>query len=206
MAKEKLPIYQRIEEEFGTIDVYKTLDEEKTLGVIDEIPAARGAKATDYGVARATITDKRLIVESQVIEEKGEHGDLGRYTFYYETWLDKIQDIKLYSYDTKKLKFFLPAIILLVVLTIMLIVAGLIIGGTVSFITYGCAVVSLLSIIPFLPRKYRSRSFALTINSLGGKFVIGNTKDADLFVAISIDSVEKLTLLARGIRKAQRLG
>ena len=47
--------------------------------------------------------------------------------------------------------------------------------------------------------------FTLTISSLGGDFIIGNTKGSDVCVAISIETVDKLTLLARGIRKAQNV-
>lgn len=203
MSKEKLPINQRIEEEFGIIEVSKSLDDEKILGVISEIPAARGAKATEYGDAKATITDKRLIIEAQVYEEKGEQRDMGRFTFYYETWLDRIQDVKLKSYDTKKKKMSIPAIVCIIALAAVLVISGIAIGGVAGIACYVLAGLSLFGTIPFLPHKYRSRSFSLTFTTLGGKFVIGNTKDSDLFVAVSIDSVEKLTLLARGVRKAQ---
>lgn len=205
MAKEKLPIYERILEEFGTIEIAKSLDNEQILGTIDEIPAARDGKARDYGYAKATITDKRLIVESQVYEEKGEQGDMGRFTFYYETWLNKIQDVMLKSYDTKKKKMFIPGILVLTLFAIVLVIAGIAIGDIVGYACYALAVLSFIGMIPFLPHKYRSRQFSLTITTLGGKFVIGNTKDSDLCIAVSQESVEKITLLARGIRKAQQV-
>ena len=136
---------------------------------------------------------------------------MARYTFYYETWLNKIQDVKMSSYDANKKKYFLPGIIACLAITVILVFVGLVLSGIsadnllVAYGCYGVAALSLICTIPFLPHKYRARIFTLTISSLGGDFIIGNTKDSDLCVAISIETVDKLTLLARGIRKAQNV-
>ena len=82
MAKEKLSINERIEQEFGIVDIYKSLDDEQVLGTIDDIEAARNVRSSEYGRARATITDKRLIVEAIAFEGKGSSNNMARYTFY----------------------------------------------------------------------------------------------------------------------------
>lgn len=201
MKKEIKPLYERIEEEFGPIDTFKALENETVLGTIDEIPCAESRDSLDTGYAKATITDKRLIIGSQVLENDTK----GRFTFYYETWLNKIEDIKLRSYDTMKGKGFILGIVVLVFLAAILVAIGVAIRGVVL---YGCcagALISLILCIPFFPTKKPRRVFELVITTSNGNLILGNTKESDLFILISMTSVEKLTLLMMGIRKAQHI-
>ncbi len=192
-------IAQQVEDEFGLVEINKTLDNEVTLGTIDEIPVCASSKSDEFGNAKATITNKRLIIDGTVLETRGP----GRYTFYYETWLNEIQGIKVKSYDSLKRKAYPLGIACVGVLVVFLLVMGILMKEVVRTGCLAAAGVSLLLVIPFLPRKFNFRSFELTFQTLSGDVVIGNTKNSDLFVAISIDSVDKLTLLARGVRKAQ---
>lgn len=190
----------RFERNFGRIDLFKLMSQEEViLGKIEDIPVSRNGHV---GRAKASITTKRFIFESSVYDGNG------RELFYYETMLNSIESIKFVSNDAYKIKgnwfVLLGFIVFGGILGILAAIFSKQFGGVLSIILGICAGMSVLSSFIFVPRKYRFRQLMLSISSLSDKFVIGDKTESDIRVVITKDSVEKLTLLVKGIRRAQK--
>lgn len=201
---------KKFERKFGQkVEFFRLLDDETVLGTIEDLPVQeRGS----LGKAKTTLTNKRLIVESEVNEDnkgKDKNHHVGRDIFYYETDLDKIESITFYASDrlTKKGNVFLFALFFILavacVLVNLFLVSEKASNNVSKYGLYVVAVVFALFMIPFRKRKNCARELQLIISSNGSKIEFSDNPDAEVSLVVTEDSVNKLSLLAKGIRQAQ---